>query len=132
VAVHAASAKTATVAATAHRAPPATASSEATTTRADGAGPPYCDNTIGNTGVTPHHNRLTLRQRTGCAGVAVAAVGPIRALARDPRVISDIMLDSAIRPRSSASRAGDAAGESGEWCYARAPSCSGAGRRHGR
>jgi len=38
VAVHAASANTATAAATAHRAPPATASSEATTTHADGVG----------------------------------------------------------------------------------------------
>ena len=38
VAVHPASAKTATAAATAHRAPPVTASSEATTTHADGAG----------------------------------------------------------------------------------------------
>jgi hypothetical protein len=37
-AVHAASANTATAAATAHRAPPATASSEATTTHAGGAG----------------------------------------------------------------------------------------------
>jgi hypothetical protein len=39
VAVQAARAMTATVAAAAHRVPPATASSEATTTRADGAGP---------------------------------------------------------------------------------------------
>jgi hypothetical protein len=38
VAVHAASANTATAAATAHRTPPATASSEATTTHADGVG----------------------------------------------------------------------------------------------